>query len=50
MSSLVSFLILSKKDNIFDVEVEIVHPDEHNINDTPNFALQIILELYSNIK
>ncbi len=50
MSSLVSFLILSKKDNIFDVEVKIVHPDEHNINDTPNFALQIILELYSNIK
>ncbi|MCU0438054.1 MAG: hypothetical protein MUC49_09055 [Raineya sp.] len=50
MSSLVSFNILSKKANILDVEVQIVHPDEHHINDSPNFALQIILELYENMQ
>ncbi|KOY85112.1 hypothetical protein AD998_02150 [bacterium 336/3] len=49
MSSLISFNILSKKANVLDVEVQIVHPDEHHINDSPNFALQIIMELYENM-
>jgi hypothetical protein len=50
MSSLNSFRILSKKDNIIKVEVCMVHPDEHYINDSTNFALQIIVELYERIK
>jgi len=50
MSSLISFRIISKKENYLDVEVQIVHPDEHHINDSANFALQIILELYETIR
>jgi hypothetical protein len=50
MSSLISFNILSKKANILDVKVQIVHPDEHHINHSPNFALQIIMELYENMQ
>lgn len=50
MSSLNSYHILSKKDNVITVEVNIIHPDEHFIHDTSNVALQIILELYEKIK
>ena len=49
MSSLNSYRILSKKDNIICVEIEMVHPDVNYINDSANFALQIILELYREI-
>ncbi len=50
MSALNSFRILSKKDNTITVEVKIVHPDEHYMHAKPNFALQIITELYDNIQ
>jgi hypothetical protein len=49
MSALNSFKIFSKQGNQIDVEVTIVHPDEHYICRAKNFALQIILELYENI-
>jgi hypothetical protein len=50
MSALNSFRILSKKDNVILVEVCLIHPDEHHINDSYNFALQILVELYEFIK
>ncbi len=50
MSALNSFRILSKKDNIVIVEVCLIHPDEHHINNSYNFALQILVELYEFVK
>lgn len=50
MSSLVSFNILSKKGTVLEVEVTIVHPDEHQINDDFGFAFQIVLEQFRNIE
>ncbi|TAE73608.1 MAG: hypothetical protein EAZ85_06605 [Bacteroidetes bacterium] len=50
MSALNSFRILSKKDNVIVVEVCLIHPDEHHINDSYNFALQILVELYEFVK
>jgi hypothetical protein len=49
MSSLVSFRILTKTANTFEVEVQIVHPDEGGVHNVPNYGLQIMLELYENI-
>jgi hypothetical protein len=50
MSSLNSFKILSYQNALLEVEVKMIHPDESHINDSPNFALQIILELYEKIR
>ncbi len=50
MSSLNSFTIIEKGNDFVDVQAKIVHPDEHLIQSTTNFALQIILELYENIQ
>jgi len=50
MSSLNSFTIIEKGSNFLDVKVQIVHPDEHLVQTSANFALQIILELYENIQ
>ena len=50
MSSLNSFTIIEKGNNFVDVQVKIVHPDEHLVQSSANFALQIILELYENIQ
>lgn len=50
MSSLNSFKILSYQNALLEVEVKMIHPDEHHINDSTNFALQIILELYEKIR
>ncbi|MCZ2355501.1 MAG: hypothetical protein LC115_02240 [Bacteroidia bacterium] len=49
MSELNTFRIIEKGDNFVKIKVTIVHPDEHYICRTKNFALQIILELYENI-
>ncbi len=46
MSSLNTFKVLALRENILEVEVAIDHPDEHHINGSANFALQIILEFY----
>lgn len=50
MSALNSFRILSKKDNVIVVEVCLIHADERHINDSYNFALQILVELYEFVK
>lgn len=50
MSSLVGFRILSNQSNVLEVEVRIVHPDEHHINDELNFAFQIVIEQFNNIE
>lgn len=50
MSGLVGFRILSNQGNVLEVEVRIVHPDEHYINDELNFAFQIVIEQFNNIE
>lgn len=50
MSSLIHFTVLSKKEAVLEVEVKIVHPDEHRINDDFSFAFQIILDQFRNIE
>jgi hypothetical protein len=50
MSSLNSFTILEKGNDFVDIKVSIIHPDEHLVQSSANFALQIILELYENIQ
>ncbi|MEW7289461.1 hypothetical protein [Aquimarina sp. 2304DJ70-9] len=50
MSSLVRIHILSKKENTLEVEIEIIHPDEHPIRDDFSYAFQIILEQFTNIE
>ena len=50
MSSLNAFNILKIGEDFIEVKVTMVHPDEHHINDSANFALQIILEQFENIK
>jgi hypothetical protein len=49
-SSLVRFSILSVQNECLEVMVDIIHPDEWDINDKPNYALQIILEMYDHIQ
>ena len=46
MSDLHIVKVLSKKGNKVQLEVTIVHPDEHNVNSDINFALQLILQFY----
>lgn len=46
MSDLHIVKVLSKKGNKVQLEVTIVHPDEHNVNSDTNFALQLILQFY----
>ncbi|KOY86283.1 hypothetical protein AD998_09105 [bacterium 336/3] len=50
MSALNSFRVLSKKDNVIVIEVCMIHADERQINDSYNFALQILVELYEFVK
>lgn len=50
MSSLVKLTVLDVLESSFNIRVDIVHPDEQSLNDKPNYALQIVLDLYRRIK
>ncbi len=49
MSDIYSFHITSIEKNVLTIDASIVHPDVDWVEDTKNFALQVILEPYSDI-
>ena len=49
MSDIYNFSIVSVKNRTLTVQSTIVHPDVDWVEDTKNFALQVILEPYSDI-
>ncbi len=50
MSDLYSISIKSVNNNEVNCQIEVVHPDENCISDEKNFALQILMEHFSNCK